>query len=104
MRTDFGSRPARRPADYLAQMRDLCAAQGCTLVLASNGYWTFQQVDRNQDWLMRSMPAIAAELGVPYLECAPFLRFATEDASSLELPTDPHPSSKGIEKLARCFK
>jgi len=94
---------ARLHTKIFGEMRDLCAAQGCTLVLASNGYWTFQQVDRNQDWLMRSMPAIAAELGVPYLECAPFLRFATEDASSLELPTDPHPSADGIRRLAECF-
>ena len=81
-----------------AEMRDLCIAKGCELVLASNGFWGFQTVDRNQDWLMRSMPAIAKEIGVEYRECV-----LARDGS-YELPTDPHPSAEGVNAMVGCLR
>jgi len=81
-----------------AEMRDLCVRAGCELVLASNGFWGFQTVDRNQDWLMRAMPQIAAEIGVRYVDCA----LAKE--VGYELPTDPHPSAEGVSAMVGCLR
>jgi len=89
---------ARLHTKIFADMRDLCVQNGCELVLASNGFWGFQTVDRNQDWLMRSMPAIAQEIGVEYRECD-----LAGDAS-YELPTDPHPSAEGVKAMVGCLR
>lgn len=89
-----------------AEMRDLCARKGCELVLASNGFWRFQTVDRNQNWLMRAMPAIAAEIGVKYVDCGDVILGGepSKDLSELALPTDPHPSAQGVKAMAGCLR
>lgn len=89
---------ARLHTKIFAEMRDLCVRNGCELVLASNGFWGFQTVDRNQDWLMRSMPQIAEEIGVRYVDCD-----LASDAS-YELPTDEHPSAEGVKAMAGCLR
>jgi hypothetical protein len=101
---------AQLHTQIFGRMRDLCAASGCTLVLASNGYPAIQEVDLNQRYLMSAMPAIANELGVMWKDCSPHLRnmnvILTQSEAKgkdLELPTDPHPSVKGIEVVAGCF-
>jgi len=99
---------AQLHTQIFGRMRDLCAASGCTLVLASNGYPAIQEVDLNQRYLMSAMPAIANELGVMWKDCSPHLRnmnviLSATGAKDLELPTDPHPSAKGIEVVAGCF-
>ena len=55
-------------------------------------------VDRNQDWLMRAMPQIAAEIWVRYVDCA----LAKE--VGYELPTDPHPSAEGVSAMVGCLR
>lgn len=102
---------ARLHTKIFAEMRDLCDRNGCELVLASNGFWGFQTVDRNQDWLMRSMPAIAKEIGVEYVDCALMSHAdvilsaeGTKDLSELALPTDPHPSAEGVKAMVGCLR
>jgi hypothetical protein len=99
---------AQLHTQIFGRMRDLCAASGCTLVLASNGYPAIQDVDLNQRYLMSAMPDIAKELGVRWKDCSPHLRnmnviLSGEATKDLQLPTDPHPSGEGIRRLARCF-
>lgn len=93
---------ARLHTKIFTEMRDLCIQNGCELVLASNGFWGFQTVDRNQDWLMRSMPKIAQEVGVEYRECVVILS-ASKELVSYELPTDEHPSAEGVRAMEGCL-
>lgn len=95
---------ARLHTRIFAEMRDLCVRNGCELVLASNGFWGFQTVDRNQDWLMRSMPAIAQEIGVAYVECVLGPSPASQAQNDRRvLPTDPHPSDEGVKAMVSCL-
>lgn len=96
-----------------SRMRDLCEAEGCTLILASNGYPAIQEVDVNQRVLMGAMGQIAEEVGVGYVDCSTIMRsFGREthsqdegrnNKSYLELPTDTHPSAEGVGVVENCL-